>query len=80
MGRKADDLTGRVFGRLTAVERVKNGANRNALWRCDCDCGGDAISYAFHLKMGHTKSCGCLSAEHMARVGRTNRKPVSAES
>ena len=50
-----EDLTGRKFGMLTVVERVDG-----QRWRCRCDCGKEAIVLTYHLKSGHTKSCGCL--------------------
>lgn len=42
MSGRAMDLTGQVFGKLTAVEKVgvKNG---RAQWRCKCECGNEHI-------------------------------------
>lgn len=61
MGR-AEDLTGRVFGRLTVIERAENRSGR-ACWLCKCECGNVKSYYANHLKKGSTKSCGCLAQE-----------------
>lgn len=56
------DLSGQRFGRLVAVEstqqRASNGA---AVWRCVCDCGGEALVSAAQLTRGRRKSCGCLT-------------------
>lgn len=58
VGRKADDLTDKKFGKLTPIEIVKR--NRNGVyWLCECDCGNDTIVLAKHLKNGGSKSCGC---------------------
>lgn len=61
---RAEDLTGRRFGRLVAVEEVErdymNRVVSNALWRCRCDCGQEIITLAGSLKAGKTRSCGCL--------------------
>lgn len=62
-----EDLSGRVFGRLTVVERV--GEKR---WRSSCTCGGIAISKTQNLISGKAKSCGCLSREVAASLKRTH--------
>lgn len=60
---KANDLIGQRFHRLTAVSREANDARGNARWLCRCDCGGTTIVMAYHLRIGRTRSCGCLSAD-----------------
>lgn len=58
------DLTGRRFGRLTALEPVRrHHAGTSALWRCRCDCGREIETTAEHLLNGTTSSCGCLNRE-----------------
>lgn len=52
-----EDLTGRVFGRLTVIESVKD---RPGYWRCKCECGNETDVKYDYLVYGHTKSCGCL--------------------
>lgn len=58
----AKQLTGRVFGRLTVVERFRS-RNGRVTWMCRCECGRlhEAVSHA--LTSGHTKSCGCWRDE-----------------
>lgn len=56
----AEDLTGRKFGRLTAIQRIFDNETQKYKWLCECDCGGQAIVSADKLKSGHTKSCGCI--------------------
>jgi hypothetical protein len=62
-----EDLTGRRFGRLLAMERAEDYVNPagqpKVQWLCKCDCGRENIVEAGQLRNGHTKSCGCLSAE-----------------
>jgi len=60
---KWEDLTGKEFGRLTALERVENSKDRHARWLCQCECGEKKIVVAKSLKNGHTQSCGCLARE-----------------
>jgi hypothetical protein len=59
MGRPTRDLTGQVFGRLTAVEECGRTERGRVLWRCSCACGGEHIVLAGSLTRGLTKSCGC---------------------
>ena len=54
-----EDITGRVFGRLTAL-RVEKWEKGTAYWRCRCECGKETIVRYGYLMDGHTKSCGCL--------------------
>lgn len=56
------DLTGSVFGKLTALERAprKDGAT---MWLCRCECGTVAQYRAGNLKQGVTRSCGCIQRE-----------------
>lgn len=52
------NIAGRRFGMLLAVEYVGT-RNKNAYWRCMCDCGKETEASACSLKSGGTKSCGC---------------------
>ena len=54
-----EDLTGRIFGRLTVIEEAewKKGTS---YWRCKCECGNETVVKYGYLISGHTKSCGCL--------------------
>lgn len=51
------DLTGQVFGMLTALllAEIRNG---RSYWRCRCECGKEKIVLASSLVYGSTKSCG----------------------
>lgn len=60
---KVVDITGNRYGRLTVIEFVDI-EHRMARWRCKCDCGNEVVTYGNHLRMGQTRSCGCLAAEY----------------
>lgn len=62
------DLTGQRFGRLVAVEPIRE--NGHIRWRCECDCGGSAVTTASKLRSGHTQSCGCLQRERTSKASR----------
>jgi len=54
------DLTEKVFGRLTVLERAGRTKHGDSKWLCVCECGNTAIVIAGNLNSGHTRSCGCL--------------------
>lgn len=59
---KREDLTGRVFGRLTVIEYAGY-IKKQAMWKCKCECGEEKIVRKTSLVSGKTKSCGCLKKE-----------------
>lgn len=66
---RVNDITGRHFGRLTAIEYLGKGK-----WRCRCDCGKEVVVIGQNLRRGRTKSCGCLRNEQA--VNRKIRKKL----
>jgi hypothetical protein len=58
-----EDLTGRRFGRLTAVEKDGQDKDGNTIWKCACDCGNDISVIHSRLTIGNVQSCGCLRRE-----------------
>ena len=56
---KAEDLTGKRFGKLTVVKKIGR-KNRSNYWQCHCDCGNDVNCYQYNLMRGTSTSCGCL--------------------
>ena len=61
--RKFVDLTGRTFGRLTAITPTDQRRDGNVVWKCRCKCGKTAYVAGRNLTRGDTKSCGCLVEE-----------------
>jgi hypothetical protein len=64
----AQDLTGRVFGRLVVLEQGERGAAGLVCWRVRCACGQEAVVNGCNLRSGNTRSCGCLRRETSAAV------------
>ena len=63
------DMTGEKYGRLTVLEYAGNrqeltgSSNRDAMWRCRCDCGKVIVTGRSNLITGNTVSCGCYNRE-----------------
>lgn len=60
------DVCGQRFGRLIVVERV-NKIGRG-VWKCKCDCGKEATVTQSNLKVGRTRSCGCLKIDETRKL------------
>ena len=57
------DLTGMVFGRLTAAELSHCNPRGVSYWRCKCECGSITIANKYSLFNGRVQSCGCIHRE-----------------
>ena len=81
MGRKAIDLTGQQFGRLTVIKRVANSADGHARWLCQCSCEAHNLIEVNSnvLKRGNTKSCGCLNREVASLKAKNNYKNLEGQ-
>ncbi len=67
--RQAEDLTGRRFGRLTALYHVnREDRARGSYWHCRCDCGNELDVYTWSLLRGLTQSCGCWNRAQSGRM------------
>ena len=64
-----NDLTGKHFGRLTALYKVGTDSNGHLIWKCHCDCGNDRNVSATNLVQGYTQSCGCMHSEICSKQG-----------
>ena len=77
---KVLDLTGKKFGRLTAIKPLKKRRESNVMWRCVCRCGNTVDVRAVDLNRGKSKSCGCYRIEQIIKANtkhghnKTNRE------
>lgn len=55
--------TGDKFNRLTAIKFVDMRMNSQQFWLFKCECGNEKVISVNSVKIGTTKSCGCLSSE-----------------
>lgn len=62
-GKNKNDLTGQVFGKLTALYPTEKRINGFVVWQCQCKCGNMKEATSTHLLRGYTSSCGCLASK-----------------
>lgn len=67
------EMKGKKFGRLFVIDEGTILPNRNRLYKCRCDCGKETPVNGTNLRLGITKSCGCLRVE-LARKRKNNLK------
>ncbi|MBO2943597.1 hypothetical protein JJQ72_06345 [Paenibacillus sp. F411] len=60
------DLSGKRFGKLIALHKVKIEGKKSIMWLCQCDCGKQVPVAASELKHNHVRSCGCLVSDHVS--------------
>lgn len=71
----ATEMTGKRIDRWVVIERAHNKLGDNAMWLCECDCGIQRVVSGNSLRMGGTKSCGCIKA--MKSRGLDDRRCVA---
>lgn len=57
------DISGKRFGKLTAIKPIGQDKSRSMIWECICDCGGIKHTTYTRLRRGECLSCGCLQRE-----------------
>lgn len=75
---KLIDLTGKIFGKLTVLER-DNTKKHEAYQVCKCECGNIKSIQGSALRTGKTLSCGCLRKETAKINMKNNRQDISID-
>ena len=57
------DISGLRFGRWTVVEKAGKTKDNHQMWLCRCDCGVTRDVTGKDLRVGKSRSCGCISKE-----------------
>jgi hypothetical protein len=73
------DLIGIRFSRLVVEKRITNDKHGTTRWKCRCDCGKKKDALASMLKLGKTRSCGCLTREECDQRRAARRARQEAE-
>lgn len=71
------------YGRLIFVKETKQPCGQVGKHRCGlfkCDCGRSVETRLNTVRIGHTRSCGCLHTEAVAKIGKDNKLPVGQAS
>lgn len=78
---KANDLTNKVFGRLTVVKQLSSSPSGLSRWECLCECGKikDFYGYALTRTTKPSCSCGCINSDR-ARGGLRTTHGMSGTS
>lgn len=71
---KLIDLTGQKFNRWLVIKRAENNNQNKPTWFCRCKCGTERNVSASSIRMGITKSCGCLQKENLQKMSKTHGK------
>ncbi len=80
------DLTGKQFGRWKVLKKANEKRNNQFLWFCRCSCGNEKFVRGDGLKIGRSKSCGCLARElsseriHNNGIGEKNYNYIHGRS
>lgn len=61
---KSKDITGMMFGYLTAIEPTGEKNRKDLVWLFQCKCGKTIELPATRVLTGNTLSCGCLKGAH----------------
>ena len=59
---KLIDLTGKVFDKLTVLEKAPSRA-RHVYWKCQCECGNIVEVSAESLRKNIPHDCGCVKLQ-----------------
>lgn len=62
-----DDISGKRFGRLTALHPVRKDRFGKYIWKVRCDCGREKEINSSGMKAGIVKSCGCFKRERLSK-------------
>lgn len=66
------ELEGKVFGRLTALERRGLDNTGKYKWLCKCECGNIREFSGTAISTGAIQSCGCLQKERARKAKQTH--------
>lgn len=79
MGRPIRNLTGKTFGSLTALKRVRSGG-KGVQWLCVCACGNEKIATGTALTHGRLRSCGWQCGLRAASRGGSEQRDYKMPS
>lgn len=61
--RRASDITGNTYNRLTAIRYLHTSECGNVMWEFRCECGTLTVVVKYAVINGRIRSCGCIRKE-----------------
>ena len=62
------DITGKKFGKLTAIKSIGKDSDNQFVWECKCECGNTTYKTVHSLMTGNVKSCGCVKSRGEVKI------------
>lgn len=76
---KIQDMLGSIHGRLLVIADVDRLQKNRPRYLCRCECGTLVHADHYHLKSGHTSSCGCAKVERLVAMNKTHGRSRTPE-
>lgn len=76
--RRISELSGSVFGKLTALSRTRQDEHGNYFWLCSCSCGNETEVRSAKLVGGYVISCGCARTDSAIHSSAAVRRKSAA--
>lgn len=70
LDKRAEDLTGQKFNRLTVLSFAGRNRFNEIHWNCICECGAAVVCTKKALVSGRTKSCGCWRMTYIKTIAK----------
>ena len=67
-------MFGMKFGKLLILKEPTKIVYGRPAFKCQCDCGNIVWVNRFHIRNGHTRSCGCYAIKFRTKHGMTHSK------
>jgi len=69
------DMLGKKFGRWTVISNAGPQEDNYIRWNCICECGAEGTVEGSTLRLGKSKSCGCLHSEIVKNLHLDGKSP-----
>ncbi len=63
---KIKSCVGKKYGRWTVINQFIHPEYKKTFFLCQCDCGNIKEVNSHVIRVGHSKSCGCLNIENLS--------------
>jgi 5-methylcytosine-specific restriction endonuclease McrA len=73
---KTKEKIGMTFGYLTITDfgyyKKRSDGNRDAFWKCKCQCGNEKFATFSNMNNGNVLSCGCMIQKRLKELHKNN--------